>query len=73
MHELKQEPSHSSITERWDALEDYFVCITECELTDQNCVTSCLTTHLKINNGSDIQQDAKVNVNHGAANLTLVI
>ena len=21
---------------RWDALEDYFVCITECDLNDQN-------------------------------------
>ena len=53
MHESKQESGQSSITERWDALEDYFVCITECDLNDQNCVTSCLTTHLKINDGSD--------------------
>ena len=36
-----------------DALEDYFVCITECDLNDQNCVTSCLVTHLKIDDGSD--------------------
>ena len=41
------------MTERWDALEDYFVCITECDLNDQNCVTSCLVTHLKIDDGSD--------------------
>jgi|TARA_B100000035_G_scaffold305249_1_gene305863 hypothetical protein len=53
MHELKQTTDQGSITERWDALEDYFVCITECDLNDQNCITSCLVTHLKIDDGSD--------------------
>tara|TARA_Y100000746_G_scaffold14616_1_gene11767 strand:+ start:413 stop:589 length:177 start_codon:yes stop_codon:yes gene_type:complete len=53
MYAANQESSQSSISERWDALEEYFVCITECDLNDQNCVTSCLTTHLKINDGSD--------------------
>ena len=27
MYELKKESIQGSITERWDALEDYFVCI----------------------------------------------
>ena len=53
MHELKSTTDQGSITERWDALEDYFVCITECDLNDQNCITSCLVTHLKIDDGSD--------------------
>jgi hypothetical protein len=53
MHELKNTTDQGSITERWDALEDYFVCITECDLNDQNCITSCLVTHLKIDDGSD--------------------
>ena len=53
MYQLKKEPLQSSITERWDALEDYFVCITECDLNDENCITSCLVTHLKIDDGSE--------------------
>ena len=53
MYQLKKEPLQSSMTERWDALEDYFVCITECDLNDENCITSCLVTHLKIDDGSD--------------------
>ena len=53
MYELKTESIQSSITERWDALDDYFVCITECDLNDENCITSCLVTHLKIDDGSD--------------------
>ncbi len=53
MYELNNESIQSSMTERWDALEDYFVCITECDLNDQNCITSCLVTHLKIDDGSD--------------------
>ena len=52
MYELKKESLQSSITERWDALEEYFVCITECELNDKNCITSCLVTHLNIDDGS---------------------
>ena len=53
MYELKTESIQSSITERWDALDDYFVCITECDLNDENCITSCLVTHLKIDDGSE--------------------
>ena len=53
MVEIHGERSQASMTERLDALEDYFVCITECDLNDQNCVTSCLVTHLKIDDGSD--------------------
>lgn len=52
MYELQKDSLQSSISERWDALEDYFTCITECNLNDQNCVTTCLTTHLKIDDGS---------------------
>ena len=53
MYESIPVSGSSSITERWDALEEYFVCITECDLNDENCITSCLMTHLKINDGSE--------------------
>ena len=53
MYELKKESIQSSITERWDALEDYFVCITECDLNDENCITRCLVNHLRIDDGSE--------------------
>ena len=53
MYELKKESIQSSITERWDALEDYFVCITEFDLNDENCITRCLVNHLRIDDGSE--------------------
>ena len=28
--------------ERWDAIEQYFVCISECSLHDGDCVTHCV-------------------------------
>ena len=28
--------------ERWDAIEQYFVCISECSLHDGECVTHCV-------------------------------
>ena len=49
----RQNQEHQSISERWQALDDYFICITECDLNDQNCITSCLVNHLKIDDGSD--------------------
>ena len=52
MYELEKESLQSSITERWDALEEYFVCITECDLNDKNCIAGCLVTHLNINDES---------------------
>ncbi len=58
MYELKKESLQSSITERWDALEGYFVCITESDLNDKNCITSCLATHLNIDDGSVITVSA---------------
>ena len=53
MFAIKNEDGHRSISERWDALEEYFVCITTCDINDQNCVTQCLVTHLEINDGSE--------------------
>ena len=45
------EPNGSSgtapLSERWAAVDDYFVCITECSLDDGTCVTRCMETHLK--------------------------
>ena len=28
--------------ERWDAIEQYFICISECSLHDGECVTQCV-------------------------------
>ncbi len=53
MYELKKESIQGSIAERWDALEGYFACITECDLNDENCITICLVTHLKIDDGTE--------------------
>mgnify|MGYP007000081765 len=33
---------------------EYFVCISACDIYDQTCVTTCLTTHLQIDDGSDL-------------------
>lgn len=55
MYAIKNEHSHSSITERWDALEDYFVCISECDINDQTCTTRCLSSHLELDDGSDLK------------------
>lgn len=45
------EPNGSSgtapLSERWAAVDDYFVCITECSLDDGTCITRCMETHLK--------------------------
>ncbi|QNI92474.1 hypothetical protein SynBOUM118_02129 [Synechococcus sp. BOUM118] len=54
MYSLKNEHEHLSITERWEALDEYFVCISECDLDDGTCVTTCLRTHLQIDDGSDL-------------------
>jgi len=51
MYSLKQEHQHQSIGERWQALDEYFVCISACDIHDQTCVTTCLTTHLQIDDG----------------------
>ena len=47
MHSIKGEHSHASIFERWQAVDEYFVCISECDLSDQVCTTRCVLTHLK--------------------------
>ena len=54
----RQNQEHQSISERWQALDDYFICITECDLNDQNCITRCLVNHLKIDDGSDAAEAA---------------
>ena len=48
MHSIKGEHSHGSIIERWQAIDEYFVCISECDLYDQVCTTRCVLTHLKV-------------------------
>ena len=57
MYVISNEGRHESITERWDALEDYFVCISECDLNDMTCATRCMVKHLRIENDSDIVVD----------------
>ena len=60
MYALKNEHRHESIGERWAALDDYFVCITECDLNDQTCITRCLVTHLKIDDGTEANMTANM-------------
>ena len=50
----QNEHEHQSIAERWEALDEYFVCISECDLDDGTCVTTCLRTYLQIDDGSDL-------------------
>ena len=52
MHSIKGEHSHASILERWQAIDEYFVCISECDLYDQVCTTRCVLTHLKADDGA---------------------
>ena len=54
MQSLKKEQEHQSIAERWQDLDDYFVCISECDLDHETCVTACLMTHMSIDDGSDL-------------------
>ena len=55
MYAVNNEHSHASISERWDALEEYFICISECDLGDHSCTTRCMVTHLHIDDGSDLE------------------
>ena len=54
MYAIKNEHSRFSISERWEALEEYFVCISECDLNDHSCTTRCMVMHLHIDDGSDL-------------------
>jgi len=54
MHSLKKEHEHQSITERWQVVDDYFECISMCDINDGTCITTCVNTHLNIDDGSDL-------------------
>ena len=58
MYALNNEHGHSSISERWDALEEYFVCVTDCDPNDMTCATRCMVTHLHIDDGNDLDMKA---------------
>ena len=58
MHSIKGEHSHVSILERWQAIDEYFVCISECDLYDQVCTTRCVLTHLKADDGEPMDNVA---------------
>lgn len=47
MRAFKDEHKFKSITERWQAVDAYFECITSCDLNDGVCVTMCMTKHLE--------------------------
>ena len=36
----------ASIAERWLTVDNYFECITECDLEDPVCITKCMFAHL---------------------------
>jgi hypothetical protein len=33
-----------SIEQTWDAVEEYFECVVECDLEDKECVEKCVLT-----------------------------
>ena len=47
MRAFKNEHKFESITERWQAVDAYFECITSCDLNDGVCVTMCMAKHLE--------------------------
>ena len=47
MRAFKNEHTFKSITERWQAVDAYFECITSCDLNDGVCVTMCMAKHLE--------------------------
>ena len=47
MRAFKNEHAFKSITERWQAVDAYFECITSCDLNDGVCVTMCMAKHLE--------------------------
>lgn len=59
MYALKNEHNHDSIGERWEALDNYFLCITECDINDKTCITRCLVSHLKIDDGTEIRNQSE--------------
>ena len=47
MNESNGRSDAASLGERWAAVDDYLICITECSLNDGTCITRCMETHLK--------------------------
>ena len=43
---FSNEHSVASIAERWLTVDNYFECVTECDLEDQVCITKCMVAHL---------------------------
>lgn len=43
---FSNEHAATSISERWQTVDSYFECITECDFEDKVCVTKCMVTHL---------------------------
>ena len=44
---MPQHDTSSPQAGRWDAVDNYLVCISECSLDDGACVTHCMEVHLK--------------------------
>ena len=51
MDYLKAECDQKPLADSWEALDSYFVCISECSMNDHVCVSSCLDQHLNSNDG----------------------
>lgn len=47
MDKQGSKPQSSTSGDRWSAVDDYLVCITECSLDDGACITRCMEVHLK--------------------------
>ena len=44
----------STISERWRLVDQYFDCITQCNLDDETCVSQCMRIHLKPQQASEL-------------------
>ena len=47
MDNIKTYQQAASQSDRWDAVDNYLVCVSECDLNDGTCVTHCVETHLR--------------------------
>ena len=47
MRAFKGEHSHTSITERWQAVDAYLECVTHCNSRDGICLTTCIAKYLE--------------------------
>ena len=58
MRAFKNEHEFTSITERWNAVDAYFECVTSCDISDGTCITMCISKHLEAGNSQSTNSQA---------------